>query len=225
MINPRKYLKKPKKAVVTIHGFGMNRSLHFNDFRKFIEPKGYKVIQFNIYDINNPEDADYKEWIKRCEKQLTTTLDLYDEVILLGFSMGGVIASYLASVYPVKQLILIAPAFNYLDLSTSVHYEKKAIKKIGKKTDSPSGAQTKAFTEIVSQYKESVYYVDCPILILHGSEDTSISVQSSKSVYSRLTGKKRMLILEGAAHKMLYDGVMEKTVFTLIYQAMEGNLI
>ena len=225
MINPRMYKKKPKTAIVTIHGFGMNRANHFNDFRRFIEPKGYAVIQFNIYDIHDPDDADYKEWIARCEKILNRALKNYDNVILLGFSMGGVIASYLASIYPIKQLILIAPAFSYLDLSTSVHYGVKAIKKIGKKTETPSNVQTKAFTEIVSNYKESIYYVDWPILILHGTEDTSVSVQSSKTVYSRLHGKKRMLILEGAGHKMLYDGIMEKTVFTLIYQAMEGNLI
>lgn len=225
MIYPRIAIKKPKKAVVTIHGFGMNRSNHFNDFRKFIEPKGYAVIQFNIYDIHDPEDADCKKWIARCETILGKTMEKYDEVILLGFSMGGVIASYLASIYRIKQLILIAPAFSYLDLSTSVHHGLRAIQKISQKAQSPSNAQTKTFTEVVSQYKESIYYVDCPILILHGSEDTTVSPQSSKSVYSKLTGKKRMLILEGAGHKMLYDGIMEQTVFTLIYQALEGNLI
>ncbi len=45
-------------------------------------------------------------------------------VTLIGFSMGGVIASYLASVFDIRQLILCAPAFNPVDFSK--------IQKIGK---------------------------------------------------------------------------------------------
>lgn len=69
-----------------------------------------------MYDLNNPNDANYKDWVQRCEAKLSLAIKENPNVILIGFSMGGVIASYLASIYKVQSLILCAPAFEYLDI-------------------------------------------------------------------------------------------------------------
>ncbi|MFQ8581832.1 MAG: hypothetical protein ACLSA6_04460 [Holdemania massiliensis] len=37
---------------------------------------------------------------------------------MLGFSMGGVIAAFLASFLAVDKLVLVAPAFEYMSLET-----------------------------------------------------------------------------------------------------------
>ena len=36
--------------------------------------------------------------------------------------------------------------------------------------------------------------------------------------------KKRLIYIEDAKHRMLYDGRMEQTVFTLIEQMLEGKI-
>ena len=133
--------------------------------------------------------------------------------------MGGVIASYLASIYKVQSLILCAPAFEYLDL--------RKVTGLFKKTDQkgPSSKQYQAFTKVVSQYKESISQVDCPTLILHGTNDEVISPSSSTHAFKKLpASKKRLLYIEGAKHRMLYDGQMEQTLFTLIEQMLENKI-
>ena len=55
-----------------------------------------------------------KRWINAAENSLKQLLAKYDEVYLIGFSMGGLIASYLAAKYKVDKLVLLASAQKYL---------------------------------------------------------------------------------------------------------------
>ena len=219
--------KKP--IIFTVHGFGRNLSNEFNPIAKYFKKRRYEVIQFNMYDLNDPEDVNYSDWIERAEQALQEQLKKERPIIILGFSMGGVIASYLASIYPTELLILCAPAFQYLDLPKITAQGVKFIKKIrhGEDNKSPSidSKRTLAFTEIVSQYKESIYSVDCPVLFMHGTADEVITVESSRNAYENFEGKKRMILLEDAKHRFLYDGQMERCAFTIIEQAIKGNII
>lgn len=219
------FRKEKNPIIVTIHGFGKKCRHEFDPLASYFTAKKYTVIQFDMYDIHNENDANYKQWIKRCEEQLKDVLKTKREVILIGFSMGGVIASYLASLYPVSKLILVAPAFQYLDLQKIGQQGIKSIKSIGKKEKQvPSSKQTKAFTDIVSQYKESISLVHCPVLFLHGTADEVIPPDSSRHAYKKTPSLKRLIFIEGGKHRMLYDGTMEQTCFVIIEQMILGNL-
>ena len=200
--------RRKKPIIVTIHGFGRNLSHEFDSLARYLKDKKYEVIQFDMYDLNNPNDANYKDWVQRCEAKLSLAIKENPNVILIGFSMGGVIASYLASIYKVQSLILCAPAFEYLE-------EKKG----------PSSKQYQAFTKIVSQYKESISQIECPVLMLHGTSDEVIAPSSSSHAYKKIPAqKKRLIYIEDAKHRMLYDGRMEQTVFTIIEQMLENRI-
>ena len=103
--------RRKKPIIVTIHGFGRNLSHEFDPLARYLKARKYEVIQFDMYDLSNPNDANYKDWVQRCEAKLSLAIKENPNVILIGFSMGGVIASYLASIYKVQSLILCAPAF------------------------------------------------------------------------------------------------------------------
>ena len=132
---------------------------------------------------------------------MRSALKLKKPVILVGFSMGGVIASYLASVFPVQSLILVAPAFRYFDIQKLGSYSLHALRKItAKEKNVPSSLQTRTFMDLVDQYKDSIYHVTCPILILHGTKDEVIPYESSQSIYYDLnTPKKCLLLIEGGS--------------------------
>lgn len=174
-----------------------------------------------MYDLNNPNDANYKDWVQRCEAKLSLAIKENPNVILIGFSMGGVIASYLASIYKVQSLILCAPAFEYLDIKKVTGLFKKS----DKEKKGPSSKQYQAFTKIVSQYKESISQIECPVLMLHGTSDEVIAPSSSSHAYKKIPAqKKRLIYIEDAKHRILYDGRMEQTVFTIIEQMLENRI-
>lgn len=215
--------KKPKTAILTIHGFGTNLHHHYDPLAQYFESKNIPVVQFDIYDVDDPTDDNMVNWIERCEMKMLETRKEYDEIILIGFSMGGVIASYLASVYKVKYLILVAPAFQYLDLAkvgnaifTLATKDQTSLK--------PSKSQTSTFQQVVANYKECINQVDCPVLFLHGSEDEVISVESSRNAYKKVSGKKLMMVIEGATHKMLYNNTVQDTLFEIIDSTIQGRL-
>ena len=61
--------RKKRPVIVTIHGFGQRLHTEFDPLKDYFHKK-YKVVQFDIYDVNNPSDANEKEWIARCERQM-----------------------------------------------------------------------------------------------------------------------------------------------------------
>src|SRR5690606_40857640 len=61
------------------------------------------------------ENTTYKDWITDAENTLRKMTAKYDEIYIVGFSMGGMIAAYLAAKYNVDKLVLLATAGKYLD--------------------------------------------------------------------------------------------------------------
>ena len=62
-------------------------------------------------------------------------------------------------------------------------------------------------------------------ILLHGTSDEVINPSSSTHAYKKIPAqKKRLIYIEGAKHRMLYDGRMEQTVFTLIEQMLENKI-
>jgi carboxylesterase len=109
------YLKNSgKSAVLLIHGY----TGHPNDLRYLshrIHECGYTVHVprlpghgTNHKDFLSTNSHDWLEAARNAYLDLSTE---YEEVVLLGFSMGGLIATKLAAQYNIKKLILVAPAF------------------------------------------------------------------------------------------------------------------
>ncbi|MBB5182266.1 alpha/beta hydrolase [Catenisphaera adipataccumulans] len=223
------FRSKPKPVIVTIHGFGKRLHHEFDPLADYFRQRKYEVIQFDIYDVDNAQDADPDVWIKRCTQQMKKVCAQHDNVVLIGFSMGGVIASYLATIFPVKRLILAAPAFQYLDTRKIVEYGVKAVNKWRKSEpetpEKPSPEQTNAFTSIVSQYKDSIENVYCPVLMIHGTDDEVIPPASSRNAYKKIPGKKLLLFIEGGHHRMLYDHTLQDEIFPILELMTEGKLI
>lgn len=211
------FRKSKHLTVITIHGFGTKASQEMTPLSNYLRKQGYHVVQFDIFDPANESDTEMEKWIERCEDRVRAELKKKDPVVLLGFSMGGVIASYLASIYPVKSLILTAPAFQYFDFSKLQKASMNLLSSGSSKGSSMTMDQNKAFIKVISTYKNSIAHVDCPVLILHGTEDEVIQPRSSHAAFGLIPhDKKRLVFIEGGKHRMLYDGKAEKLCFSLI---------
>ena len=217
--------KKP--VIVTIHGFGQKLHHEFDPLAMYLKKKHYKVIQFDIYDVTNPDDANEKDWISRCEKEMQNVLNQNQSIVLIGFSMGGVIASYLASIFKIERLILVAPAFEYLSIQKVMNQGLKVVKNISSSSQSlpkPSNQQVQAFMNVISTYKDSIYEINAPTLILHGLEDEVIPYSSSKNASKKINCKHQLILFEGGKHRMLYDDTIQECIFPIILLMIQGQL-
>jgi len=122
----KNWFKKRKAAklpvLYCIHGFGVRRSVEFEPLKKYFESKGHTVITIHLFDQSDETDTDPQVWIQRAKDGLEPLIKENRRVWLVGFSMGGVIASHLASLYPVERVVLLAPAVYLLHLHMYINY-------------------------------------------------------------------------------------------------------
>ncbi|MDD3049117.1 MAG: alpha/beta hydrolase [Bacilli bacterium] len=195
-----------KEVVICIHGFGRRLQHEYDNFQLWNEGK-YNFKTFDIYNLNDPNDNNPTIWIKRCEGMVDAYINAGYKVSLIGFSMGGVIASHLASMYPIDKLFLISPAFDYLHIGNFVNTAVNKLMKTPNKEASnvviPSGF-TSSFTEVVRMCKEDIVKVKCPICMVHGDKDETISARSSLNAYDKISHEqKKLFIIHGGKHRMM----------------------
>lgn len=224
MLEAIKSIWKKKPLVLCIHGFGHRRSTEYNNFKLWGE-KEFEFVTFDIFDVDDDDDTNSDEWIERCEEKMEELLKTKRDVYVIGFSMGGVIASYLASKYNVKKLFLISPAFEFINVRSVL----SAITQMINNQTPPltmSNKQTSCFMEVVAKCKDSINLVICPTLMVHGDNDDVISVRSSINNFSRIQhDMKRLIILHGGPHRLMLDTHTNNEVYQLFKLFMNNQII
>ncbi len=204
MLNWFKSLKKEKETIVLIHGFGKRKTMEFDNLLSALD--GNDIVTPVLFDHLDEGDDNCSDWIYRAEQALSEAKNKSGKVILIGFSMGGVIASYLASKYHVDKLILLAPAFEYFTIKTATSAVSKMISKSKSSTPDLPSNFTSTFMEVVNNYKNSIESIKCPTLMIHASDDEVIPSSVSTKYYQKLKTKhKNCVIIEGGSHRLLDD--------------------
>src|SRR5699024_6211041 len=60
------------------------------------------------------EHVNYEEWLSDAVEALVTLKETCETIYVIGFSMGGMIAAYLAANYQIDRLVLLSTARRYL---------------------------------------------------------------------------------------------------------------
>lgn len=221
-----------KPLLVTIHGFGKRRHHEMDQLEAFLKDKNIELLSFDMYDLNDELDCDWKQWVHRAKAQLTHVQLEKRPIYLLGFSMGGVIASYLATCFPVEKLILIAPAFNHFHLENYTNMVLKGASgfisssKHEEKEPSLPKSFYPAFIDCVKQLKSSIAKVECPVLLIHGDDDEVIPPKSSVWAFDMINHEhKRLIFLHLGKHRILNDEHVHDVAFQLIQDFIEERLM
>lgn len=202
-----------KKAILMIHGF-VGGNYDFGNFHN--ELQLYR--KFDVYTYTLPahdkiivKDVKYNEWLDESKKQIEFLINHgYKEIYLIGHSMGGVIAAYLASHYPqVKKLVLAAPAFRYFyfkDGKVDIKNLNNTLKNLteifkGEDTEQIVSRILKTpittmieFTKLVTHCENCVNYITCPTLTIRGTADIIVPSESTDYVYNAIKSKTNILI-------------------------------
>ena len=225
-----------RKAILIIHGFA-GGTYDEEDLANYLElNKYYDVFQYTLPGHSkNLSKVKYQDWIKKSEDMMNFLIDNgYRTIYLIGHSMGGVIATYLAGKYKeVRRLVLCAPAFQYL----SVEKEKKNIKESFKHTPdivktyggdeilsrflklNPSSL--KEFSNLILKYYDTPKNVYCPVLIVQGKEDDIVPISSSEYVYNNINSSiKKIVYINDVTHD-IFKGDRSKEIIKIIEQFLK----
>lgn len=161
-----KHIKKLlMKAIFCIHGF-ITDYTDFDKLHSFFE-KSYDCVQYFHVPGHRPP-PDFK--LFDCDKTFELLLEEYDrlsekcgEVDVVGFSMGGALASYLACVRKVNRVIFLAPANKYLNTGYSFRWTAFYLRRIfenfsqnGFDLSKSLSASKKELTKYLAENKEAI---------------------------------------------------------------------
>lgn len=229
----RLFNQEEKPILYCVHGFGVRRTHEYDVLREYFEELGYQVIIPEIFDQTQLNDIYPDQWLNRVEQPLNELISQNKRIWMIGFSMGGVIASHLASKFNVERLVLLAPAFEYVTVKAILDTVEGMARHIVKRPEIiasdypplPDGF-TSTFKEIVSSFKESIKKVACPVLIFHGTEDSTIPIRSSDYAYDAINHtNKRLLILKNVPHRILDEEPINQDVLKIIYDFFQNNIV
>ena len=226
---PKEPVKQPP-IIITVHGFGRRRMHEFDNLALWGKQDGYEIIQFDMYDLFDENDNEWMNWVQRAKDQVDFYHKQNRDIYLVGFSMGGVVASYLASIIPVKKLVLLAPAFNYINMEMITDTITKSAISLWKNEEKEEITIPKpfytTFSELIKNLKKSISKVNCPVLILHGDQDEVISVKSSLNAYEKIPhDRKRLILLHEGSHRILMNEKVNWEAYQFMKLFFEGLLL
>ncbi|MFD1344506.1 alpha/beta fold hydrolase [Litorisediminicola beolgyonensis] len=117
-----RWLGRPRGPVaICVHGL-TTPSFVWEGLVPHLERMGFRVLLYDLYGrgySSRPEGAQTPEMFTRQLSELLAALGLDEDLTLIGYSMGGVIASRFTAAYPgrVRQLMLVAPADMGIEVS------------------------------------------------------------------------------------------------------------
>ncbi len=220
-----------RKAILIVHGFA-GGTYDEEALANYLElNKFYDVYQFTLPGHEkNLSKVKYSEWISASEKQIEWLISKgYNKIYLLGHSMGGVIATYLASKYSeVKKLVLAAPAFQYLDVIKDNLNVTKSLKMTPKVIKTYGGDEIfarllklnpSAIREFMSLIKEYYNYpkeIKCPILLIQGKNDNLVPLTSVKYVYDSVKSKEKKLVYVNSLTHDIFRSNRDEEIYKLV---------
>ena len=204
---------RKKTAILFIHGF-VGGNYDFDNFPNEIQiNKKFDVFTYTLpaHEKTTVKNVKYEEWINESTNQINFLLENnYKKIYIIGHSMGGVIATHLASIYPqIKKLVLVAPAFRYFyfkdgkinikNISETLKNMPDLFKQMGSDKVIERISKTPIttvfeFTKLVNEYQNDTEKITCPTLIIHGNEDIVVPKESTDYVHKTIKSNTNILI-------------------------------
>ena len=215
-----------KIGVYLIHGF-TSTTYELKQIAKFLEEQQYHVVLNNLpghgTTLEDCNKTKYQDWLDYSKIEFSKLCSTSDKVFIIGCSMGGVIALYLASLFPVTGLIVGGVVLKF-KLNFNTNYLNRVLCRIiktrAKKLTFPKsirdslnfyGYQSyplialEEFRKMNLYVKKELSKIKSPILIIHSQND-KVSIQDNVEIITRSIQSKDKNILDVEnAHHNLFD--------------------
>lgn len=201
-----------RKAVVIIHGFSGN--LYDNEYlMNYLELEpNFDVFAETLPGHNKDRfsDATILDWKKSVDNLIRRLINNgYRTIYVVGHSMGGILASYVASKYSeIKKVVFVNAAFDYLNFKQNKNdIKEKSFTKyshLWQKVIRLSPAMLNEFRKLVKEGKDYLENVTCDVLILRSTGDEIIPYEVGDLIYNSVKSRYKYLTdVREASHRLL----------------------
>lgn len=181
-------------------------------------------------DTLNLKESNYREWIEAAEEAMKELTSKCEKVYLVGFSMGGMIASYLAANYPESsKLVLLSASGKYLSyiqlLKEWGYLAKTGIKgewkenflfqQYKRKMGSVPVKALIEFKKCVDFTRPFLSKVTCPVLIAQGKQDGMVPFKTAHYLEKQIPAESEVVFFENSRHLICLDEDKEDVIHSV----------
>lgn len=168
----------------------------------------------------NLRNVSAESWMMEAELALNNLRKKVDRVVVVGFSMGGLIALYLAVRYPIDKLVLLSAAAKYISPrilieDAAVMLTESITKKYPPNTfyhlydyklrHTPIHA-TKEFLRLVKMVEPYYAKVMVPVCVVQGKRDGIVPFSTGEHLLKALGSlQKQLIVSEKGKHHICYS--------------------
>lgn len=217
-------IEKGGTACLVLHGFG-GGPYEVAPLAAHLEALGYEVAMPVLAGHTSTSQAmrkaTYRDWIASAEGEVIRLHESGKEIVIIGFSMGGLLAFHLASIHPVRAIVTINTPIYYWNL-------RQVMRNLDEDRRKRSLANTKRYLEakksspipsmfqflrLLHQTKKKLPEVSCPLLVIQAEDDDTVRRRSvgyirthsaSKEVMTRFFPEGgHVILLSPQAHEVI----------------------
>ncbi len=222
---------EPDKAILILHGFtghpgdmdylgrALNEQLDMTVSIPRLSGHGTNAADFR--------STGAKDWLRAA---IDSYLDLrikFDKIIVAGLSMGGLLSLQIASGFPLKKMVLIAPALYATDKKLPITHLLKIFNlkmeqdSYQESLDNSETEEERLLTEDYYRYHYSnqsaelhklmlgtrkiISNIKVPSLIIASKEDKIVPLKAAEEIYDQLNGPVKLEVFENSPH-VINDG-------------------
>jgi len=202
-------------AIILIHGFG--GGVHeIEPLAAHLESLGYEVKKTELAghsgDRKAMGGATHRDWIRSAEDDYLQLSGRFDNIVLVGFSTGGLIAANLAAKYPVAAIITISTpiyVWNLGRIAGNIIDDARRGSAESLKWYIHSASSfplSSLFYFKILQYRSRRLFslLTCPLYALQGYDDDTVHHRSADYIYRHAASQiKQIDYFDRSGHVML----------------------
>ena len=233
--NNYEFNKESPIGVYLIHGFS-NTTYEVKQLADFLAKNNFHVIANNLpghgTSVEECNRVKYTDWINAVTQDVAKLASQSEKVYVIGCSMGGVLALYLSSLFPLNGCIVGGTVLKFKN-SFTVNYINTIMCKILKVSHKNDTSKNKSvqfygyssyplialneFKKLIKIVKKNMGKIKSPTLIIHSNIDRLSSEENIDIIQNKIKSKTQELLKVNQAHHNLFDeNPDQKLIFTRI---------
>ncbi len=229
-----------KTGVLCIHGF-TGGPFEIEPFADFLSEQTDWIIETPTLPghgkILELHGQSAEMWMMEAELALKRLKVRTDRVIIVGFSMGGLIALYLSMRYKIDRLVLLSAAVKYISTAQMAEEVRIALKDMAsgrinknagyhlyeykfRQTPIRSAIQ---FLRVVKMVQPYYAAIKLPVFIVQGNKDGVVPPTAAQFIYDQLGSSEKHLYRSETGRHLICYSEDSADWFTQVLQFMQGR--
>lgn len=198
-------------SVRELQPFIYNLSQRRSDWHFAVPTLSGHGVKLNLKGINA------SHWLSDVENAYRLLAKKVDKIVVVGFSMGGVLALYLALRYKVDRLVLLSPSLKYIDVKQLyiafielLNNRKKLtqqqitlLKQNIYQVQNMKIPTVLSFREVVNIVTPYITMIEQPVMIVQGMKDGLVPSETANLIYEKIASKEKKIYFSANGHHQI----------------------